>query len=399
MKLRRHQKLNFIVRGEKITSVDKMICICLVFAEPLPSSNCLLSYASNLRPDPSCLVTQNASVPMSMPENTASTSSQDCCDELEEPEGRHSDSAAAAPRSILKRMSTSSSTDSLSSYLDLQSPAGLDPPAETSMDRRQVRFSNMVSHIAEEWQDGKELGEHGLLDVDTVVSSEMENCDLNNHDLEESDRRTTDDHELILSENGADAQESEPSCKNEAEFKEPEAEQQQVLSGKKPMSQIINSTTNQQIKLSDQCLLSDSYALRQNIFHFHSSYCMFFHLYFILWWIKQHIFFLLLWGFIALSVCIRACICTFLCASFFKLSYLLLDFFIGLLYHWKMKYEDGCLQYCVIYYMQNPRVRHFHFFPHILAFKNLQEVVLIQLHLTITHQEKSHTTNFTILCV
>ncbi|KAG7237383.1 hypothetical protein INR49_032428 [Caranx melampygus] len=182
--------------------------------EPIPSSYFLLSYASNLRQDPNCLVTQNASIPMSMPENTTtSTSSQDCFVEVEGPGDRHTNSAAAAaaaaPRGILKRMSTSSSIDSLVSHLDVQSPVGLDSPPETSIDRRQVRFSNMVSHIEDEWQHGKELGEHCLLDVDPVASSETENSDLNNHDLEDSDRRPTDDDddELIQSESGANAQE------------------------------------------------------------------------------------------------------------------------------------------------------------------------------------------------
>ncbi|XP_023260602.1 synaptotagmin-like protein 2 isoform X2 [Seriola lalandi dorsalis] len=127
--------------------------------EPLPSSDSSICYASNLRQDPNSLIAHNASVPMPMPENKAvNTSSQDCFVEVDGPGGRKT--PPAAPQGILKHFSTSSSTDSLFSHLDLQSPVNLDSPTETWLDKKQVRFSTMVSHSGEEWQDGEELGEH-----------------------------------------------------------------------------------------------------------------------------------------------------------------------------------------------------------------------------------------------
>ncbi|XP_042286893.1 synaptotagmin-like protein 2 isoform X5 [Thunnus maccoyii] len=179
--------------------------------EPLPSSDSCVSHATNLKPDPNDSPdTQNASVSMPMPENQAvCTSSQDCFLEVDRSAGRQI--ISAAPRGILKRLSTSSSTDSLLSRLDLQSPVSLDSPTETWIDRKQVRFSSTVSRSGVEWQDGKELGEHSLLDVDLIVSSETEN----NSNLENDGRTTTTGtHRPLLTQSQADLQEGELSCKN-----------------------------------------------------------------------------------------------------------------------------------------------------------------------------------------
>ncbi|XP_071317196.1 synaptotagmin-like protein 2 isoform X5 [Trachinotus anak] len=197
--------------------------------EPLPSSDSSISYASNLREGPNNLVAQNASVSMPMPKNRAvSTSSQDCFVEVDGPGCNQTNSAA--PRGILKHLSTSSSTDSLFSHLDLQSPVSLDSPTEHWTDRKQVRFSTMVSHSGDEWQDGKELGEHSLLDIDSTASSAMEDNRLNNRDFENAGRRTSGTHKLLLSQSRVDSQEGELSCRNETDFREQEAGQHQVLS-------------------------------------------------------------------------------------------------------------------------------------------------------------------------
>ncbi|AWP00568.1 putative synaptotagmin-like protein 2 [Scophthalmus maximus] len=155
------------------------------YPAPLPSSDSSISCATNLQPD-ACLVSQNAdSVPVPIPENTAVANSQDCFVEVDGAAGRETN--CAAPRGILKHLSTSSSTDSLLSPLDLQSPVSPDSPTETWMDRKQVKFSSMVSQSGEEWQNGKELGEHSLLDNDSIAPSEMENSCLNNSYLDNTD--------------------------------------------------------------------------------------------------------------------------------------------------------------------------------------------------------------------
>ncbi|XP_035035232.2 synaptotagmin-like protein 2 isoform X3 [Hippoglossus stenolepis] len=195
---------------------------------PLPSSDCSISY-DNLRQDMS-LVTQNASVPMPMPENTAlGTSSQDYFAEVDGPVGRQPNSSAL--RGILKHLYTSTSADSLLSPLDLQNPVILDSPTEIWIDRKQVRFSSMVSQSGVEWQNGKELGEHSLLDLDSITPSEMENNHVNNSYLEKTVCTTSGTHRPILNQCGVDSQEAEVSFRNEANLQEQEAGQQQVLGG------------------------------------------------------------------------------------------------------------------------------------------------------------------------
>lgn len=161
---------------------------------------------------------------MPIPENQAVlTSSQDCFVEVDGPAGRQINSTSL--RGILKHLSTSSSTDSLLSHLDSQSSVNLDSPTDTWVDRKQVRFSSTVAQSGVEWQDGKELGEHGLLDVDSFAPSETEN----NSDLENDDRTTAGTHGPLIQQNQADSQESELSCEN---LQTQDAVQHQVLGGK-----------------------------------------------------------------------------------------------------------------------------------------------------------------------
>ncbi|XP_069366396.1 uncharacterized protein sytl2a isoform X3 [Paralichthys olivaceus] len=194
--------------------------------EPLPSSYCSISY-DNLRQDMS-LVTQNASVLMSMPENTASsTSYQEHFSEVDGPVGKQPNSSAL--RGILKQFYASISAESLLSPVDLQNPVSLDSTAE--IDRKQVRFSSMVSQSGVEWQNGKELGEHSLLDVDSITLSETENNRVNNCYLEKTGCTTSGTHRAILNQCGVDSQEGEVSFRNEAKLREQETGQQQVLGG------------------------------------------------------------------------------------------------------------------------------------------------------------------------
>lgn len=192
---------------------------------PLASSDSCISFASDFKQDPNdSPINQNASVPMPMPENRAvSTSSQDCFAEVDWPGGN-----SAVPRGILKHLSTSSSTDYLFSRLDPQSTVSLDSPTEIWIDRKQVRFSPTAGRTRVEWQDGKDLGEHSLLDIDTIAPSEAEK----NSDLENTVSTTVSTCRSLLSQGPLDAQEGDLNLKNEADRQEQEAAQHQVFEGK-----------------------------------------------------------------------------------------------------------------------------------------------------------------------
>ncbi|XP_062262394.1 synaptotagmin-like protein 2 isoform X2 [Platichthys flesus] len=169
---------------------------------------------------------------MPMPENTAlGTISQDTGHfaEVDGPVGRQPNSSVL--RGILKHLYNSSSADSLLSPLDLQNSDSLDSPTEIWIDRKQVRFSSMVSQTGVEWQNGKEMGEHSLLDMDSITPSETENNCVNNSYLELTDCTSSGTHRPILNQCGWDSQEAEVSFRNEANMKEQEAGQQQVLGG------------------------------------------------------------------------------------------------------------------------------------------------------------------------
>ncbi|XP_037605375.1 synaptotagmin-like protein 2 isoform X2 [Sebastes umbrosus] len=195
--------------------------------EPLPSSDSCISYTSNLKQDPNdSPITQNASVPVPMPDNRAvSASSQDCFVEEDEPGDQQTNSAAL--RGILKHLITSSFTDSpLPSRLDqLESPVSLDSLAEIWIDRKQVRFSSTVGQIQAAWQDGNELGENSLLDVDSIAPLEEES----KSDLENAGSTTVGKRRPLLNQSHVDSQEGELYCKDEANFQEQEAGQHQVL--------------------------------------------------------------------------------------------------------------------------------------------------------------------------
>ncbi|XP_074466360.1 uncharacterized protein sytl2a isoform X2 [Sebastes fasciatus] len=195
--------------------------------EPLPSSDSCISYASNLKQDPNdSPITQNASFPVPMPDNRAvSAGSQDCFVEEDEPGDQQTNSAA--PRGILKHLITSSFTDSpLPSRLDqLESPVSLDSLAEIWIDRKQVRFSSTVGQIQAAWQDGNELGENSLLDVDSIAPLEEES----KSDLENAGSTTVGKRRPLLNQSHVDSQEGELYCKDEANFQEQEAGQHQVL--------------------------------------------------------------------------------------------------------------------------------------------------------------------------
>ncbi|XP_034406758.1 synaptotagmin-like protein 2 isoform X2 [Cyclopterus lumpus] len=186
--------------------------------EPLPSSDSCISYASNLKQEPNdSPITQNASMPMPMPVNISS--SHDSFVEEDRPGGQQTNSTA--PRGILKHLSTSSNTDSLFSCLDLQSPVSLDSPTPTEswIDRKQVRFSSKAGQSGVEWQDGMELGENGLLDVNPITPSEAEN----NNDLEDTGRAPVGIRGPVFNQSKVDSQEGELNGKYESNLQEQEA--------------------------------------------------------------------------------------------------------------------------------------------------------------------------------
>ncbi|KAM9846914.1 uncharacterized protein sytl2a isoform 2-T3 [Aulostomus maculatus] len=164
--------------------------------EPLPSTDNYSSFATNLTQEPNnCPVTQKASVSVPTPTSRGvSCSSQDGLDEVDT-----SEVCSAAPRGILKQLPMSSSIDSLLPHLEPQSP---DFPAETWIDKKQVRFSSMVGRSGAEWQDGKELGEHSLLDVDVVSPCETEK----DSNLEIKDGSSAGTHWLVLEQSHTESQ-------------------------------------------------------------------------------------------------------------------------------------------------------------------------------------------------
>lgn len=96
-------------------------------------------------------------------ESTDSTTNEDKNADVDDPEGRQLN--LVTPRGILKYML--SPTDSPD--VESQSSVSAECPIEAWTDRKQVRFSSVKR------QDGKELGEHSLLDVDLFTPSETEN--------------------------------------------------------------------------------------------------------------------------------------------------------------------------------------------------------------------------------
>ncbi|XP_037323407.2 synaptotagmin-like protein 2 [Pungitius pungitius] len=212
--------------------------------EPLPSSDSCISYATNLKQDPTDqpITNQNASTTMAMIEKKKVPSSQDCFVEEERPGGQQSSSAV--PRGILKHFYAFSSTDSLS-CLDLQSAVSLNSLTNRWIDRKQVSFSSTVSHSGVEWQDRKELGENRLLDVDSLTPSEVENkCEL-----EDTGRATVCTHRPLLTPSQVDLQEGGVNCKTEANIQEvgQEASQQLVEVSKHCISEFPSPSVSKLI--------------------------------------------------------------------------------------------------------------------------------------------------------
>lgn len=196
----------------------------LFFAEPLPSSDNCITYSSIFKQDQNdSLVIQKPSVPRPMPGNKdISIGSQNSFADADWSGSRQTNSTA--PRGILKHLSTSGSTDPPFSRSDLQSPISLDSPTESCIDRKQVRFSSTLGQSRVEWQDGKELGEHSMLDTDTIILSERENNLLN------TGSTTTGTCSPLFSQAEKDLQEGE--LKNETLLREQDAGQHQAFGGK-----------------------------------------------------------------------------------------------------------------------------------------------------------------------
>ncbi|TKS83847.1 Synaptotagmin-like protein 2 [Collichthys lucidus] len=132
--------------------------------ESFSSSGSSMFFASAFKQDHSYNpFTQSAYDPIN---SSVSISSQ----EVYEPDDRETNSPVS-PRGILKHLFTYSPLDFPFSQLDPQSPVSLNSPTETW---KQVRFSSVVGQSSVEWHDGKELGEHSVLDVDSIAPSELE---------------------------------------------------------------------------------------------------------------------------------------------------------------------------------------------------------------------------------
>lgn len=195
------------------------------FSGPLTSSDGSILFANyfkqNLNDTP-----QNASVPTPTPKNEALGSisvSHDWIAEVEEPGGRQTNTAA--PCGILKHLPTSSSTDILLSQQDRTSPVSPGSPSEAWLDRKQVRFSPMMAHSRSEWQRGKELGEHSVLDVDTIAPSLL---DVNS----DPESGTVSTCGPLLCQSALDVQEGDVTCGNKAELQEQQSAQLQLIGGK-----------------------------------------------------------------------------------------------------------------------------------------------------------------------
>ncbi|KAM4620513.1 uncharacterized protein sytl2a isoform 1-T1 [Polymixia lowei] len=148
--------------------------------------------------------------------------------EVDGPSGRQTN----APRGILKHMSRSSSTDSLKSQLAPQSPVSPDSPTETSpardqeslgwIDRKQVRFCSEAG--SEEWQDGKEVGEHSLLDRDVITPTEEEQ----NTGLVNTSNTTAGIRRPLLKQREVDEDEGGLSCERGSKVQKQDAGPHQV---------------------------------------------------------------------------------------------------------------------------------------------------------------------------
>ncbi|KAM6983474.1 uncharacterized protein sytl2a [Tautogolabrus adspersus] len=181
------------------------IDLLLFLSEPLPSSDNCTSPIHDLHQDPNDSQVTHLSFPILLSEHRADSPTSE--ESFVEIDGGGRQITSAAPRSILKHLSPSSSSDSLFPRLDPQSTFSPDSPSESWMDRKQVRFSSMVDRSGLDRQDGKELGEHSLLDVDFIAPAEDE-CNI-------KDSTDSDTHRLC-DKSHVDSQEEKLTSKNES---------------------------------------------------------------------------------------------------------------------------------------------------------------------------------------
>ncbi|XP_076017438.1 uncharacterized protein sytl2a isoform X2 [Genypterus blacodes] len=193
--------------------------------EALLSPDMCISWASDLTQDCNdSPVPQNASVPLSEVSQHFS--------EADESTGRENNSSP--PRGILKYMPSCSFTDSVFSQDDQSSPKALDSPTEPILaqdrealgwiDRKQVRFSPAVGCGGVKRQDGKELGEHSVLDTDSITPTEEEN---NNKSLNAGSNLTGMRRPLVK-QREVDLDEGDLSFEKEANLLNKDGDQHQV---------------------------------------------------------------------------------------------------------------------------------------------------------------------------
>lgn len=188
-----------------------------------------ISCASNLTQECNdSPVPQNASVHLSEVSQHLS--------EEDEPTGR--ESSSSPPRGILKYVPSCSFTDSVCSQDDQSSPKAPDSPTETILaqdreargwiDRKQVRFSPAVGCGGVKRQDGKELGEHSVLDTDSINPTDEEN---NNKSLN-AGSNLTEMRRPLVKQREVDLDADDLSFQKEAKLLNRECDQHQVPSGK-----------------------------------------------------------------------------------------------------------------------------------------------------------------------
>lgn len=267
----------------------------LPFSGPLASSSGSTLFAQEFKQilgDSS--VPQNAPAlpptPTPTPTNEALTfSARDWTAEVEGSGEKQTD--PIAPCGILKRSSSTGSTDH-----DWTSPVTPTSSSEMWTDRKQVRFSPEVTRRRAKLQSGKELGEHSVLDVDSIPpplvdkNSDQENSTVTTHnpflserplDAQVVDAITPSLVDLssglencnvstnpFLSLGPLDAHEVDLACENKAKLQEQETTPSQVIDGKTCEKLIFNiNVSNSVEQLNEQ--------LTTLLTHLSRKYCKF----------------------------------------------------------------------------------------------------------------------------